>query len=537
MKKMLTRFRPGSIEDIILLVAAFRPGPLQYLDEIISAKHGRTKPRYIVPAMKDILSETYGRPVYQEQIMMVAHKIAGFTMGEADIIRAAISKKNLHELVKYKEKFIDGLIAAGAAESAANGFWTEMLDFGRYAFNKSHACAYAHLAYYTAWLKLHYPTEFMVSTLNYTPADKLPMMLRDCGTFGQTILPPDVNASGYGFTGAHNKIRIGLSNIKNVKEAANTLLAERENGRFESFSSLLTRAPVKINEIESMIAGGAMDGWGYSRSALFYVLPFFLDDLKVIAKKRQIIKELTASDSPGLTEKERKSLNTRLTNAGKKLEEYEYRFSQMEIPADMMDDQLEKLSRERELLGMYLSGNPLQSYPKAKKLRTRFVAHVAANETVTLCGMISDVMVKGRKSDGALMAFFTLSDETGDIGVSCFTKAYSQFGGVITNNAAVAITGQGYNDTAYDEEEAEIKLAVEGVNLLPHDKSTLVITVADMRDWTENIYPALRYFENADGFPLRLFDQSANRFRDTGLRLAEDALYQTTGGMEIQMET
>ena len=536
MKKMLTRFKPGSIEDIILLVAAYRPGPLQYLDKIISVKHGRTKPRYIVPAMEDILSETYGYPVYQEQIMMVAHKIAGFTMGEADIIRAAISKKKLDELVKDKDKYINGLIVAGATESAANRFWDELLDFGRYAFNKSHACAYAHLAYYTAWLKHHYPTEFMVSTLNYTPTDKLPMMLRDCRAFGQTILPPDVNASEFNFTGANNRIRMGLSNIKNVKEAANTLLAERKKGRFESFPSLLTRVSMKVNEIESMITGGAMDGWGYSRSALLYTLPFYLDDLKVIMKKRQIIRELTAANSSNLSEKERKSLKTRLNNAGKKLEEYEYRFNKTEIPADMMDDRLQKLSREHELLGMYVSGNPLESYPQAKKLRTRAVTDAAADETVTLCGIISDVTVKGRKSDGALMAFFTLSDETGDIGVSCFTKAYSRFESIITNNVAVAIAGRCYNDTTYDDEEAEIKLAAEKISLLPHDKSTLVITIADMRDWIENIYPALRYFEAEDGSPICLFDQSANRFRDTGLRMAEDVLNQNSSGLDIQKE-
>jgi len=469
--------------------------------------------------------------------MLLAHKIAGFTLGESDIIRAAISKKKLEELMPYKEKFIGGLIAAGAAESEANRFWDELLDFGRYAFNKSHACAYAHLAYYTAWLKYHYPTEFMVATLNYTASDKLPMMLRDCGAFGQTILPPDVNSSEYGFTGADNNIHIGLSNIKNVKEAANTLLAEREKGRFESFPSLLQRVTMKVNETESMIAGGAMDGWGYARSALLYALPFFLEDLKIITKKRQIIRELTAADVPGLPDKERKSLNTRMTNASKKLEEYEYRFSQTEIPLDMADDRLEKLSREHELLGMYVSGNPLQSYPQAKKLRTRVIADAAAEETVTLCGMISDVTVKGRNSDGALMAFFTLSDETGDIGVSCFTKAYSRLGNLIADNAAVAITGRCYSDTVYDDEETETKLAVEDIKLLPRDKSAMVVTVADLLDWTENIYPALRYFEAADGFPLRLFDQSANRFRDTGLRLSEDALHQGANGLDIQMET
>lgn len=536
MKTMLKQFRPGSIEDIILLVAAYRPGPLQYLDEIIATKHGRTTPKYIVPAMENILAETYGRPVYQEQIMMVANQIAGFSLGEADIIRAAISKKKMDELVKYKDKFIAGLVSSGASESAADGFWTEMLDFGRYAFNKSHACAYAHLAYYTAWLKYHYPTEFLVATLNYTPSEKLPMMLRDCQEFNQEVLPPNINASDFGFIGKNDVIRFGLSNIKGVKEAGCSILLKKENGAFRTFPELLTRVSMKKNEIEALIDSGAMDGFGYPRSALQYALPMYLDDLKVIGKKEQIVTSLQAADTSVMNDKELKSLNTRLTNATKKLEEYQFRYNRTEIPTDMPDDRLKKLSREHDLLGMYISGDPLQSYPEAKTVRSHSVSDVSDGERVTLCGVVSDTTIKNRNSDGAPMCFFILSDESGNISVSCFVAAYSVHGSAIEDNAVIAVTGRCYADTMIDDDEPEIKLAVETISALAADKPAINIVVESMSDWQENVYPAARLYIVSDGHPVRIFNQEEEKFYETDIRLAADKLKTQLPRIEIWLD-
>ena len=525
MVKMLKQFRPSSIEDIILLVAAYRPGPLQYLGQIIDTKQGKETPQYVVPAMKKILSETYGHPVYQEQIMMVANQVAGFSLGEADIIRAAISKKKLNELVEYKDKFISGLISAGYAESAANDFWSEMLDFGKYAFNKSHACAYAHLAYYTAWLKHHYPTEFLVSTLNYTPSEKLSLVLKDCREFNQMILPPDVNCSDYGFTGKEGVIRYGLCNIKGIKEAGKAIIEERKKKLFNSFSEFLVRISIKRNEIETLIDSGAMDVFNHTRSAMQYALPLYLDDLKVITKKAKIVENLEKTNLSGLTEKDIKLLNTRQGNASKKLDEYKYRFEHTEIPADIPDDSLEKLSREHNLLGMYISGNPLQSYSVSKTIRTHLVSEVSDGKRVTLCGMISDAEIKKRNSDGAAMCFFSLSDESGSIGVSCFTAAYKLHGSSISDNTIVAITGRCYADKAIDDEDPEIKLAVETICLLEADKPVINIAVENISDWQNNVYPALRFYIASDGHPVRIFNHEDRHFYDTDIRLAGDVLF------------
>ena len=524
MKTMLKQFRPGSIEDVILLVAAYRPGPMQYLDEIITAKHGKSKPVYIVPEMENIMAETYGRPVYQEQIMMVANRIAGFTLGESDVIRAAISKKKMKELLKYKDKFIAGLVAAGATERSAEAFWAEMLDFGRYAFNKSHACAYAHLAYYTAWLKHYHPTEFLVATLNYTDTKKLPMMLKDCREFNQTVLPPDINTSDFGFNGKDGVIRFGLSNIKSVKEVGHSIISERTKAGFSTFPELLSRLSMQKNETEALIDSGAMDTFGYSRNALGYILPLYMDDLKVIGQKSKIVADLGESDTALMSEKELKSWNTKFANATKKLEEYQYRYEQTVIPTDMPDERLGKLSREHALLGMYISGDPLQSYPSAKTERTNTVSNVSDGERVTLCGMVGNAEIRNRRSDGAPMCFFTLSDESGDISVSCFTEAYSAYGEMLSDGTVIAVTGKCYADTGMDDEDPEIKLNVRMVKALESDKPALNIAVDNVDDWQENVYPAMRLYIASDGHPVRIFSRENERFYETDIRLMENVL-------------
>ena len=428
MRNMLRQFKPKTMDELILLVAVYRPGPLQYLKEILSNKQGITKPHYLVPEMEDILDETCGKPVFQEQIMMIAHKIAGFTMGEADVIRAAIAKKQLDKLAKYQDKFVGGLVKAGASKAGAEKFWEEMQDFGRYAFNKSHACGYAHVAYYTAYLKELYPTEFMCATLNYTPIEKLPMMLQECRNLGIKLLPPDINLSEAGFTGKEKEIRFGIGNIKSVGESANGIFTERINGSFRSLRDLLSRVSLKKNVAEALIQSGALDTLHSSRQGMLYALPTLLEDISQIRKKETAVNELSESQKDGLTDKEQKSLQRRISNALKKLEEYRYRYNRTEIPDEMLEDNHLRLEKERELLGVYLSGDPLENYPGVKAERTSPVCEAKENQYVTLCGLVRDLVIRNRSSDNAPMGFFKLSDETASIEVCCFAKAYEAYG-------------------------------------------------------------------------------------------------------------
>lgn len=538
MRQMLRQFQPESIEDLILAVAVYRPGPLQYLKDIISNKHGKTKPKYMLPQMEEILAETYGKPVYQEQLMMIAHKIAGLTMGEADVIRAAISKKKLAELVQYQDRFIGGLEAAGASRADAENFWKEMQDFGKYAFNKSHACAYAHMAYYTAYLKEHYPTEFLCATLNYTPVQKLPLVLRDCAEFGITVLPPDVNESDIAFRGSDNTIRFGLGSIKTVKDAAETVLRERENGPFASLGDFVLRTEPKKNTAEALIKSGALDCLCSNRLAMLHVLPYFQDDLSVINKKKQILKDLRAADAAQMTEKEQKAHERKIKNASGKLEEYSYRYEHTDMPVDMLEDPGEKLEAERDLIGIYLSGNPLDNYPSCKTERTRCIRDIRENERITLCGIINEVTIRNRAADNAPMAFFQLSDETGEISVCCFVKPYSKYHKNIKNGAVLAIKGRCVSDgSGSDEDDAEIKLIAESVKPLAYAKQNVIVSVDHLGVWTEQVYPIIFLYYNKEGYPLTVYDRALDSYRRTQLTVSDDVLFIQIPNAEITLGT
>ena len=183
MKKMLKDFKPESIEDVILLVAAYRPGPMQFIPDIIDVKNGRKKPSYVVPELKDILDSTYGYPVYQEQLMSIFHVCAGFSLGKADIVRRYMSKKKVENFLEFKPEFVTGLMNTGATEKGAIELWDSLTDFAKYAFNRSHAAAYAIVSYQTAWLKYHYPTEFFCAMFNNKEQKKFTPIMDDCKDF------------------------------------------------------------------------------------------------------------------------------------------------------------------------------------------------------------------------------------------------------------------------------------------------------------------------------------------------------------------
>ena len=534
MRNMLKQFKPKTIDELILLVAVYRPGPLQYLKEILSNKQGTTTPHYLVPQMKDILDETCGKPVYQEQIMMIAHKIAGFTMGEADVIRAAIAKKQLDKLAKYQDKFIGGLIKAGAPKAGAEEFWQEMQDFGRYAFNKSHACGYAHVAYYTAYLKELYPTEFMCATLNYTPIEKLPMMLQECKNLGITLLPPDVNVSESGFTGKNGQIRFGIGNIKSVGESANGIFTERVNGAFSSLSDLLSRVNLKKNVAEALIQSGALDSLHGSRQGMLYALPTLLEDISQIRKKEATVHELSESEQSGMTDKELKSLRRRISNASGKLEEYRYRYSRTEIPEEMLEDNLLRLEKERELLGIYQSGDPLANYPGVKNNRTATISEAKENQNATLCGIVRDLVIRNRASDNASMGFFKLADETAVMEVCCFAKTYAACGMYLKEGAVVAVIGKCVCDKGRNgdmESEPELKLIASEIRTIQPVKQSIVMAVPHMGVWTDDIYPQMFSYYDKDGYDLHLYDKAFSSLRKTTLTVSEDVMYLQFSGV------
>ncbi len=319
MKQMLKEFKPDCIEDIILLVAAYRPGPMQYLPEIKAVKSGEKKAEYIFPKLSEVLSSTYGKPVYQEQIQAIFHRFAGCSLGEADIVRRAMSKKKIDILTdpktNYKGRFIDGMIANGSTAENAEKFWIELLEFANYAFNKSHAAAYAYLAYQTAWLKYHYPAEYLASVLKYAKIERYPMLINEAHNFNIAVLPPSIRYSEEEFTAVKGMINFGIGNIKGIGNSGGIIIEERNKYPFSSFKDFLKRVPFKQNQLEALIDAGVFDEFNKNRLALNSGSETVCDIIKHInQKKTQLTSHLKAKEKEEITPKELKTLENKILN-------------------------------------------------------------------------------------------------------------------------------------------------------------------------------------------------------------------------------
>lgn len=574
MKNLLRKFAPENLEHLILLNALFRPGPLQYADPICNVKAGKQKPSYICDKAKDILSITYGYPVYQEQIMQICNQIAGFTLGEADTVRRYMSKKKADALAKFKPKFVDGFLATGiskpylndyckrkgiqitsnsdeedAKRGAIEEFWEQLMDFAKYAFNKSHSAVYATIAYYTAWLKYHYPTEYMTAMLNHTKLENMPKIVHECRDMGLKVLPPDINRSAACFTGKNGEILFGLGNIKNVGNGANKLLEERNsNGSFRSFKELLSVARPDKRVCESLIAAGAFDCWCHNRLAMKMALENLLDDIKKINEKNTVIAEtsielsrLKAEQEASPTakrEKEIAKLQRKIDTALVRLQEYQERFDSAVLATSIPEDMMEKLAAENELLGMYVSGHPLDEYPEARRLRTSTIGE--ANEDakfVTFCGVVQKLSIKQRKKDKKPMAFFTLEDETGKAEICCFTDAYETVGQLLDENIVVAVDGRFYVEEETDDEGNIVrttkKVTVEDIRVLKPKPKKILVSAYGLPQWTNKVYPQIVPYSTEEGSEVIFYDMALGEFRSTYLRVSRDILQAEIDGAEI----
>lgn len=536
MKNLLRRFKPESLEHLTMLNALFRPGPLQYADPICEVKAGKKKPTYICAKAKKILSKTYGYPIYQEQVMQICNQLAGFTLGEADMVRRYMSKKKETELAKFKPKFINGLVNEnGVQEDAAERFWEELMDFAKYGFNKSHAVVYAQIAYYTAWLKLYYPTEYMTAVMNVVDIKKLPIMIQECRDLGITVLPPDINNSGNGFTGENGRILFGLGNIKNVGNGAEEIIAERErHGAYRSFKDLLQSAHPTKKVCEALIDAGAFDCWCDNRAALKMALPNLQDDLKKVDTKNdaicQLRDELAQSKLP---EKEKAKLRKKIDDLCQKRDAYRERFDYATIPVNLPEDKMARLSAENELLGMYISGHPLQEYPDAMRNRNCTIENAQDKRVVTVAGVVRDLNVKKRKSDGKLMAFFKLEDETGSAEVCCFTKTYDAYGSLLAENEVFLVEGRFNVDEDDETGIVTRKINAEKLKAVQPKPKKLLVVTKDLPTWTETVYPQLLPLKSENGCEVVVYDSMLGEFRETTLRLSKDVLHADIIGAEI----
>jgi DNA polymerase-3 subunit alpha len=432
MRDLLTGLKPDRFEDIIAIIALYRPGPMDLIPDFIKRKQGKVPITYEAPELEPILKDTYGVIVYQEQVMAIANKVAGFSLGQADILRRAMGKKKPEEMEKLRVKFIDGAKQNRIPENKAQKLYELIQKFAGYGFNKSHAAAYAVICYQTGFLKAHYPTEFMAAlmTTDMGNQDKLVGYFTECRDLGIKVLGPDVNASQKHFAVADGAIRFGLAAIKNVGEGAveSVLDVRSRTGPFGSFFDFCRRVDLhKVNKrmLEGLIKAGAFDSTEAKRSQLMAVLD-------------QAVEEGAAA------QREREVGQTSIFG-----EELHGERAAVALPAPALPsiaewDQAQRLKYERELTGFYISAHPLARYEATlgalSTTSTIGLKDCADNGEVKLCGIIATVKSMLTKK-GDRMAYLTVEDLHGTAEVIVFPDLFKTAGELITPERIVRITG------------------------------------------------------------------------------------------------
>ena len=443
MQKYLKKLKPTSFEDIIAMVALYRPGPIELIPDYIDRKHGLKEIKYLHPKLKPILEKTYGIAVYQEQVLQIVRDLAGFSFSEADVLRKAVGKKIAKLLQKQKEKFIDGCIKNKISKEIAQKIFAFIEPFAQYGFNRSHATCYATIAYQTAYLKTHYPTEFVAALLcsDQNNIDKITIEIKGAEEMGIEILPPDVNESFKDFTAvAKNKIRFGLLAIKNVgRGISETIIKERKtSGNFQSLENFLARIQSKdLNKksLESLIKSGALDHLE-ERNQMLENIETLLD----FARKKQKDKENGQTTLFGNTP------NTNKTN-GLTLKKSD--------PAKRQ----QKLIWERELLGLFISEHPLKEYEEILKKYAKPIKDVGSHRyqaPIKVVGIITKIK-KILTSSKEIMAFIKIEDPSGEIEIIVFPKILKANAEILKENKTISVTGK------ISRKDESLKIIVETI--------------------------------------------------------------------------
>jgi len=433
MKRYLRGLKPTTFEDIIAMVALYRPGPMQFIDSFIRRKHGEEEITYLHSGMKNSLKNTYGILVYQEQFMQISKEWCGFTGGQADTLRKAVGKKKIDLMKKVKPEFVEGAVkVGGATKEIAETFWTQLEEFANYCFNKSHAACYGLIAYWTAYLKAHYPDAFMAAlmTSDHDDTDRLAIEITECKHMGISVLSPDINESFVEFAVVpnENKIRFGMSAVKGVGVGAvEEVLRAREDGPFtsvEDFARRVSTSKFNRKAWESLIRSGAFDDMG-DRSDLL----FNLDSITSFASKLQ---------------KEAASGQTNLFGmlGGDDAASVQSTLHLQKAP--VKHDDKERLMWERELLGLYISAHPLDRYETYLSEQTQPLTQLVPeydSRMMTVGGIISTVRTIVTKS-GSKMAFVGIEDKFGEGEIIVFPNLYEKVGAKLVQDAVIRVSGK-----------------------------------------------------------------------------------------------
>ena len=445
MKNFMKELKPQSLEDVIAGISLYRPGPMDFIPQYIRGKNRPDTIRYDCPQLEPILKPTYGCIVYQEQVMQIVRNLAGYTLGRSDLVRRAMSKKKASVMEKERQNFVygneaegvPGCIANGIDEATANKIYDEMIDFAKYAFNKSHAAAYAVVSYQTAYLKYYYPVEFMAALMTSVIdfPNKVAEYILVCRQMGIKILPPDVNCGMYGFSVDNGAIRYGLSAIKSVgRPVIESLVKERkENGQYRSLKDFMERNSPQMNKraVENFIKAGALDCLDGNRRQKMLVYQKISDSISQ-EKKNSLAGQMSLFDL--VSEEDKKEFEIRMPD----VEEF---------------GKEELLGYEKEVLGIYLSGHPLENYremmEKTISAKTSDfqqdeetnLPKVMDGQKVIIGGMITDKTIKYTKNN-KVMAFLTVEDLVGTVEVVVFPRDYEKSQQFLNEEGRVFIQGR-----------------------------------------------------------------------------------------------
>ena len=456
MRDVLRRYKPDRLEDLCALNALYRPGPMDMIDDFIDRKHGRKKVEYEMPELKDLLEETYGVMVYQEQVMQISNRIAGYSLGDADILRRAMGKKNKDDMDAQRERFLKGAAEKGFNKKKSERVFDAMAKFAGYGFNKSHSAAYAYLAYVTAYLKANYPIEFMSALLTSETGNtaKVVKYINECREMGIKILPPDVNESAFTFTPTSGAIRFGLGAVKNVGQSAveAVIRARAEGGRFSGLYEFCERVDLSAcgkRVIESMIKAGALDSLEGTRSQMFAVLD-------------------SAIESGAKAQRDR--LSGQGVLFGDLMDSEPAAAHLLPKVQDWTDK--EKLAAEKEMIGFYVTGHPLDQYrEKLEALNTHTTGALEGLEKgveVKICGILTGVNARRRNKRNELWASMVLEDLEGAVEAMVFASQYERLHNLLDEDRAVLIRA-----SILPEEGAPPKLSVQDITPLDNARVDL----------------------------------------------------------------
>ena len=500
MKNFMKELKPQSLEDVIAGISLYRPGPMDFIPQYIRGKNRPDTIKYDCPQLEPILKPTYGCIVYQEQVMQIVRNLAGYTLGRSDLVRRAMAKKKAAVMAKERENFVygneeegvPGCIANGISEQVANKIYDEMTDFAKYAFNKSHAAAYAVVSYQTAWLKYYYPVEFMAALMTscIDNPSKVSEYILNCRQMGIRILPPDINRSTGSFSVEDGSIRYGMAAVKGIgKPVMEAIVEERERGglfsSLKDFCRRLSGKEVNKRTIENFIKAGAFDSFGGTRKQFMMIYVQVMDTVNQ-EKKSSMTGQMSLFDIMG--EEDKKSFEIRLPDVGEYAKE-------------------SKLAFEKEVLGVYISGHPLEEYADVWKknitaatsdfypMEESGLPKVRDGAKVIVGGMITEKTIKYTKNN-KVMAFITLEDLVGTVEVVVFPRDYERNAALIETDSKVFIMG---NVSAEDDKAS--KLICEKIVSLDQVPRELWIQFADRKQYEQEVaelYDTLRQSDGSD---------------------------------------